>query len=372
MDLMDAAARFIEATRTEEMREILEDCPALLQEDGVALVRLMTGTEGSDASSPLADPVRILERCRKMGVNRVLPPPPPPRRPPTEAEVLVRVAHSQDHRWRKSQDPAALDDLAAAWMAAWNHPGFKDLTPPLQINALLVGGEAWVRRFFQRRDLADLDQAIATWRSTLSMVPERHPQLAAIHNNLGNALRERHIQSAEPADLDQAIDHYERSLHLATGRMSPGDLDKARHRWSNVRNLALALLARADAADLDRAIGMMFDLVVAVRRHRIPPLPQVAPGLGFLASLLQILGRALCARARRAGDEDDLDRAILALEEACRLTQLGSPAQPNLLRDLADAHAARGRGDHDTNRSALLAGMADWVDATAPATGSVP
>src|SRR4029077_17654919 len=126
-------------------------------------------------------------------------------------------------------------------------------------------------------------------------------------NNLGLALFERFsLDQRGHADLDGAVSMLEESARTAA-------LD-APERSATLANLGSALLARRGSDDLKRAAEVLSE---AVRLAGSDPAER--------ARLLNNLGIALSECHLRSGQPEELQRAVVAYEQAVALTPMDSP-----------------------------------------------
>ena len=139
-------------------------------------------------------------------------------------------------------------------------------------------------------DVDSLDEAIHRLRQTVAEFPEptRRPQAFAA---LGASLLQRHLATAAPEDLDEAVELGFRTVAL----LPPGHPTLAR----TAANLAAALLARyrlgADPADLIAA-GDLADRAVAASRRE--------------AEVLAVAAGMYAVRHESSGATGDFDRAL--------------------------------------------------------------
>ncbi|MDQ7030282.1 MAG: CHAT domain-containing protein [Ardenticatenia bacterium] len=148
--------------------------------------------------------------------------------------------------------------------------------------------------------MADLDAAIQASKRP-SPSPARAPDWATMQANLGLALRTRFEALGQVADLDAAIQAFQKALALAR----EGSPD-----WATMQaNLGGAFLRRFEAlgqvADLDAAI-QAFQKALAVAREGSPD----------WATMQANLGLALRTRFEALGQVADLDAAIQAFQKA--------------------------------------------------------
>jgi len=314
------------------------------------MLKWMMHGSGDDDAVPdvLRDRLRLLERCRREGVDRVLPPRPtraagpPPARVPEALGVRIREIRQAENRFLRARDADALDALVAAVDAALADPAFPEAPVPLRVRALWTGGNARAERDRRARSPADLDEAIQLWRRALEILPGRGPQPASLRFNVGNALHERFVRAADPDDEDAAVRLFEEAIGMTPVVCPP------RTRYQH--ELAGALLGRSrrtgDRDDADRAIQSWRAAISMARK-----------GMGNLPFFLQSLGRAHLDLHARYGTAADADAAVVAFTELCNLARMGAPDAADLLDDLASACRARedaATADWSTSLAMLL------------------
>ncbi len=170
---------------------------------------------------------------------------------PVEFDHDWDKANDAEQRYRSTGDQRALDDAVAAWERILNHPHFLQAGERFQLATLNNAGGVFLRRYWARGRLDDLDRALTSWQTAVARTPEGSPDLPSILNNLALGLRARYARTGDLRDLEGAIGHWERAVAL-TPEGSP-DLP------SRLNNLALGLRARyartGDLRDLEGAIG---------------------------------------------------------------------------------------------------------------------
>jgi hypothetical protein len=232
-------------------------------------------------------------------------------------------------RYRVGDGDARDPSVRAFRAAAETAEGSSDYPPMLM--DLAVG---LMDRYRAAGDVADLDEAIAAFRTAVAMT--RHGALLAARAaaNLGLALEMRFHRIGDRGDLDAAVSALRESATLPAP-----PLDHASYLGNSGLMLIEQYRQTAQSALLSEAID-------ALERARAA-LPSGAP---FKAWLLGTLSDVLHARYQRAGDLDDLDQAAAVLREAIASTDPGSQDRPSMLNDLGRVLMARpdaGRADLD-------------------------
>jgi len=186
-------------------------------------------------------------------------------------------------------------------------------------------GIALEERFESRGDVADIDEAIRVFDTTLPLLRDNPAELAIHRGGRGNAWRRRHRHDRARASIDHAVDDYR-----AAAAAAPALADHGTHRLS----LANALIDRF------HLLGALSDLDEAIDTYRTaaPLLPQHDdrhPGL------LTSLANAHAERWDTAGEWPDLEAALRTQQEAVERTVRGSPDWPGHLSTLGNRYLAR-------------------------------
>ncbi|MDQ7030286.1 MAG: hypothetical protein Q9O62_11165 [Ardenticatenia bacterium] len=226
-DLGRTLRDFIAADTWTASRRILEQHPELLSDDADALLgRLIDAARhvGAQGTAPDEDTQRLirtleqhralLRRCRDVGVDRAFAeivgaqratPPIPP-----EFQDDLRRAQEAQRRYLQTGDVAALDEAVAAWERILNHPAFPQAEERFRLTAMNDAGGAYLRRYWARGQLPDLDRALDLWQQALAVAREGSPDWASMQANLGVALSTRFEALGQVADLDAAIQAFRR------------------------------------------------------------------------------------------------------------------------------------------------------------------
>ncbi|KAF9232419.1 TPR-like protein [Melanogaster broomeanus] len=232
-----------------------------------------------------------------------------------ELAGLLRECHKRDH-------PQLLDELIEQHrdsMKFFVTEGQEWVVLEVNFIAALHNlANALSRRFEQRGDGKDLDEAIQHHRTALQLRPEGHPDCSASLINLAN--------QGDGKDLDEAIQHHITALQL----MPEGDpLCSA-----SLNNLATALSRQfeqqGDGKDLDKAI-----------QHHRTALQLLPEGHPDCSASLNNLATALSTRFEQQGDGKDLDEAIQHHRTALQLRPEGHPDHSASLNNLATALSTR-------------------------------
>jgi hypothetical protein len=254
--------------------------------------------EPTPSSSPILDLIR----------NELVPMLPP--RGPQRANVLMNIGsgllmagYEQDH------DPAILDaaiDYCRQGVAATPASSRSDLAYRLMILGDVVG-----TRYAATWDPADLDEVVASYRKSLDLTPAGTPARATMTTRLdaalairrkapddpaeavGNAAGSRFSETGDIAELDRAVDAYRRAL----GNTSKGDPQRVTRLQTLGRTLAIRAGLNESVADLDQAVTY-FRTAIGIASAAQRP------------DLSGDLGRILTDRYVRTDHRADLDEAV--------------------------------------------------------------
>ena len=257
-----------------------------------------------------------------------------PQVPPEFARDLQQVQEA-GQQYLRSGDLTALDAAAAAWVRILDAPAFAAADHRFQLAVMNDAGGVFLRRFWARGSMDDLNRALSCWRRAVAATAEGSPDLPSILNNLGTGLRTRFARTGRLEDLEEAI-RVSQAAVAATAEGSP-DLP------ARLNNLGTGLSTRFGRT------GRLEDLEEAIRVYQAAVAP-TAEGSPDLPMYLNNLGTGLSTRFGRTGRLEDLEEAIRVYQAAVAATAQGSPYLPvylnNLgtgLRDPLWAHGAAGR-----------------------------
>jgi tetratricopeptide (TPR) repeat protein len=171
----------------------------------------------------------------------------------------------------------------------------------------ILCGKLW-ERFGHTGNLRDLDESIDRMRELVQRLDEADPRYPGLLHNLGLGLSERFRRLLQPADLDEAIRHYQSAIAVGIARGAVSPL------WRN--NLANAL---RDRAHLDRDVRYL-DEAIAIHEALVRETP---PGDRDYRAHRSNLANDLLDRYTwsidSAGDPRGLNRASSpARRETCR------------------------------------------------------
>ncbi len=308
-------------------RAVIEQFPDLLTEEADDLLVRLLAVETRARARDLVQTWReILRRCREEGLEAVfgelkareaensrgsaVPPP--------FKEVVYRIDEAEE-RYVHSGDRDAIDEVIQLWEWMLTHPDFAASENRFRLVVLNNTGSAYLRRYWERGRLGDLNRALDLCKRAATLMPEDAPDLPARLNNLGNLLNDRYARSGRFEDLEEAIRAYEQAV-----AMTPPDSPDLPSRLNNLGTGLSDRYARTGRAeDLDEAVNAHYRAVELT--------PEDSPDL---PARLNTLGNGLRAWYARTGRAEDLDEAVNAHYRAVELTPEDSPNLPAFLTNL--------------------------------------
>ena len=139
---------------------------------------------------------------------------------PPQYRADVARAQAAQARYLNTGDTAALDEAAAAWGRVLDDAGFAATPEPFQLGACNDAGGVFLRRYWARGRLTDLDRALALWQDAVRRTPADAPERAGRLTNLGNGLRDRYARTGRGEDLDAAIAAFDDAVRRSRARCS--------------------------------------------------------------------------------------------------------------------------------------------------------
>lgn len=343
--LAPAVQALLLAPTTERLAEVIAAHPELADPaaDMVAfmhIAELFVGDENQMLANALGRRVRLLRVTRRDGIDAAL------------ADFRDEVLAAQPPGLRGAWEAAASvpqREAAGAWTALLSHAGFDQADQDFQRLALdsaiaarrqelaaaepkgdPAGTRAALARLYRdgyilSRQPAELDEAISAYRTAIAALPPDHAEVPALLIELASGLHTRSGKTGDPADLDAAIDGYQRAATHGAARHA------LRARAANERGLLLIGKSErggstSDLADLDAAIES-FGLAV-----------QESGSAGeqeLYADSLSNLTHGHWARYQRLAHPADLDAAAGYAAAAVERLPPGSPRLTGRLGNLA-------------------------------------
>ncbi|KAJ7258274.1 CHAT domain-containing protein [Mycena rebaudengoi] len=223
----------------------------------------------------------------------------------------------------------ALNDLANALFSRFEQDErcWKSMLHLILTGAVLNNlGYAVIRRFEQRGDPKDIEEAITLHREALELRAAPHSDRGTSLNNLANGVQLQFMQRGDPKDIDEAIMLHREALEL---RAAPHP-----NRGSSLNNLANAVQTCfeqcGDPKDIDEAT-MLYREALEIRAA---PHPNRGMSLNNLANAVQ-------KRFEQWGNPKDIDEAIMLHREALELHAAPHPNRGMFLINLANAAQTR-------------------------------
>jgi tetratricopeptide (TPR) repeat protein len=271
--------------------------------------RVLVMARAARGGTPVPAPEQVLAMARAARGGTPVPAP---------FQKDLQQAQEAEARYLRSGDRAALDEAAAAWERILGHPDFPMADERFQLAALNDAGGIFLRRYWARGHLSDLNRALAWWQTAMERTPPDHPDLPGFLNNLGNGLRARYARTGHLADLEEAIGTYRQAVE----RTPPDHPDLP----AILNNLGTGLCARyartGQLADLEEAIRVYQQAV-----ERTPPDHPDRP------RHLLALGTSLVEWSLATEDVEALHEALTCYRQA--LVQVLTSA-PYLLQHVAN------------------------------------
>ena len=221
--LLQAVWAFLEAGTWAESRRVVEQHAELLDGEADALLGQLVqaaGAQGDERARRLFEEHHaLLRRCREVGIEAAFAEHIGVQRAaggdvsiPPEFEADLRQAQEGVQRYLRTGDRAALDEAATAWEHILGHAAFAAASERLQLAALNDGGGVFLRRYWARGRVDDLNRALECWQQAVQRTPADSPDLPGYLNNLGTGLSDRYARSGQLADLEEAIRVYQQAV----------------------------------------------------------------------------------------------------------------------------------------------------------------
>ncbi|MFE7123866.1 CHAT domain-containing protein [Streptomyces sp. NPDC057617] len=236
-------------------------------------------------------------------------------RTPRGYEAWIRRAYDAWERFGRTGATADLDEAIAAYRtaAAWTPRRHKD-----RANLLYNLQVALHTRNARTGALADLDEAVAAGREAVALTPAHAGHLSV----LGAVLAERFDQTGRAADLEEAVALGRRAITLRP--TDPYDVE------ASLTNLGTALHQRfqwtGSVADLEESVDLERTALALT-----PPRSSARKGS------LTNLGSRLASLYLRTGRPEVLDEAVAFAERAVRAEPAADASRPACLTHLGNA-----------------------------------
>ncbi|PVF91180.1 hypothetical protein CPB86DRAFT_878650 [Serendipita vermifera] len=194
------------------------------------------------------------------------------------------------------------------------------------IGKALVDASTAYNNFKQYGDLESLELSIMLYQSAVEVIPEDHPILPDVLNNLAASLLNRFEQHGCIDDVNKAIDRLQLSINLTPD----GNTDKP-SRLSNLGNAFSILFQRT---------GNLEDLSNAIHHHQTA-VNLTSEGDSEKSLRFNNLGGTLQIRFKRFGEFADLEDSITQLQKAVNCAPDTDPNKLIYLSNLGAALHAR-------------------------------
>ncbi|KAJ7713263.1 CHAT domain-containing protein [Mycena maculata] len=175
-------------------------------------------------------------------------------------------------------------------------------------------------RYQKVGDLKDLTAAVERDKEAVDWTPEDNPYRAGRLANLAVSLRDRYQRLGELTDLETALQHGQQAVDLTPA----GHPDRA----SRLQSLAVSFI------DQYRRLGELTDLETALQ-HGQQAVDLTPAGHPDRASRLQSLAVFFTNQYQRLGELNDLETALQHKQQAVDLTPVGHPDTASQLQSLA-------------------------------------
>ncbi len=234
----------------------------------------------------------------------------------------IEQAQATQERYLHGGGIQALDEAIAAWERILQHNDFADADEKIRLGVLNDSAGTYLRRYWARGDIEDLDRALSCWKQLAESLSEDSEYLPSILAGLGAGLMNRYARGGALADLEAAIEAHRKAVSL-TSENSPA---------------LPAFLNNLGAGFMKRYIrsGAFVDLEAAIEAYRktISLTPKKFPDL---PSILTGLGVGLSERYTRSGALPDLEEGIETFQKAVSLTSQNSPDLPGFFNNLGNS-----------------------------------
>ncbi len=130
---------------------------------------------------------------------------------PPEFHAHLGQAQAHEQHYLRTGDPAALDRAATAWNRILDHPAFPQAHERFRLAAMNDAGRVFLRRYWARGRMEDLDRALDLWQRAVELTGEGSPDLPGFLNNLASGLSDRYSRTGDLGDLEEATRHYRRA-----------------------------------------------------------------------------------------------------------------------------------------------------------------
>jgi hypothetical protein len=215
--LLQAFVDFVQATSWPQSKRILEQHLELLGDEVDAILSQLAAAQESKGAHDLVEAHRaLLQRCRSMGVEAAFAEIERASQPaiPVEFQEDLHQAKEAEQRYENTGERGALNAAVSAWERLLTHALFSQTPGAFQRAVFNDAGGAYLRRYWDRGELADLDRSLILSQQALSATAPDATDRAMYLSNLGNGLHDRYARSGQPADLEAAHSAYRGACEL--------------------------------------------------------------------------------------------------------------------------------------------------------------
>ncbi|HEX5402077.1 MAG TPA: hypothetical protein VFX16_07230, partial [Pseudonocardiaceae bacterium] len=304
---------------------------------------------------------------------------------------LLNLTYALQTRFRLTDALPDLDEALTLLRDAVHDTPDDDSMLPLYLQNLAAAKGA---RFARTDQLADLEESIAASDRVLSLVAPGHPRLPMILAYAASTLLDRHSVTKKPDDLDRTIVMCRRAMALTIAGQSDElsiqavlgtALEAQFERTGDEAILAEAIAVYREAAEFNHGpslLGLGRMLLAKGRRAGPAATAELDDAVATLRAALTVappgveramyqddLSRALRLRFEWAGDEADLDEALMLSRAAVDATPFGHANLVSYRLNLADTLRARPPEpprSADPNRAEQVAAVTVLVERLSP------
>lgn len=315
--ISEALQQLLEAETPEENIEVLEEYPELLTKE----TELQLNELIDEVKHVVAEEVVEALIARRTWLQELRETMAIPKTASTLQEVLT-TAQAKHTKYLKNRRKETLEQAIVAWEQVLKHPSVADLNEELQWAIFNNVAGIYVRRYWEKHNLEDLDQALSYWETLRIKLTKDSPYLPIVLNNLGIAWSDRYQNTKNVEAVNRAIEYLEQAV-LMMPTSSP-DLP------ATLTHLGTALQNRYSQ------LGQQTDLQETIDRFR-QALRLTPADSSRLPDLFSLLGDGLYERYRCHREIANLHEAIEFHQHAVTRTSSDSPDLLNYLYKLQES-----------------------------------
>jgi tetratricopeptide (TPR) repeat protein len=253
-----------------------------------------------------------------------------PMQNPNRAHMITSLAQSLLKHATQVNDMVALDESISLYQEALSLSiASNDRHRLLNLQGL---SQAFLVRFQRVGDLKLLAQAIELGRSSLEIVPKKHPQRAVLFNNLASYVKLHYEHSGNEANLMEAIELHRQALEIRPR----GHPDRS----SSLIGLATSL---SRLFELSENMGTLEESI-ALHREALELRPEGHP---LRANALDGLITSLIERCKHIEDMGAFQELISLQDEVLEMRPVGHPGRALTLYNASHTFRALYRHTND-------------------------